>query len=192
VLTDGEINDGRIFKIEDVNLKQDENVTEKDYTLLLGDESGRDKKIVLFNSNSNRRDEIVSIRVDNPWVDVVDDQDGSVLSDVQISIVWPNTDGEHVDNRLNMRDPLFFIEKYLSESEQLAIRKKRKNLNNFQQKSYYQLMFQANLPALSTRSFTLRPRSSPNETPKNSKVTLYMNENESSSIVEDSIRNNKM
>ena len=55
----------------------------------------QERKLVIFNSNlqANRR-EIVSIRVNTPHIEIYDDTKKQLVDNVQVSLVWPNMEGD--------------------------------------------------------------------------------------------------
>ena len=135
-----ETNDpSKIFSIEDVTLANDDQDRLKIKPVIDLNEVN-EKKIVLYNSNVNERDEVVSFRVSTPNVEVIDSV-GKVLKEVQVSLVWPNLEGVYKHNDANQR---------LS----------AENVNfgaDFDSNSF-ELLFEVNLPPLSLNTFTIRKK----------------------------------
>lgn len=90
------------------------------------------QKVLFFNSLLSKRVEVVSFRVNSPNVVVVNDIDKSHLSVIQISPIWPNSDGEPLDD-------------YAFQNNDIGFDKKT-----------FELLFEVEITALSTRSFTIQ------------------------------------
>ncbi|CAF0850007.1 unnamed protein product [Brachionus calyciflorus] len=114
-----------IFKIEDVRLEQNSN--NNDNLIKLTKEKNS-QKIILINSNLNKRNEIITLRVNDPNVQVIK-SDGTIFQNIQLSLVWSNTDG--------------------------GILTDFKNDQNFDQ-SQYELIFPVDLDPISLTSFTIQ------------------------------------
>jgi hypothetical protein len=168
-----------IFNLDDVRINNDQaDKNGRKETIELTN-SRPAKKVVLFNSNIHKRDEVVSFRVNVPNVEVVNSE-GQIVSNVQISLVWPNMDGGYLsqdkyDDKLANGDQLPFA-------------------LNFDE-AKYEVLFEATLPAFSASTFIIRKTkddsaSSTNTTPSIpgaahiQKVTFYYK-----TIINDSIQN---
>lgn len=115
-------------------------------------------KIVLLNTNLNKRDEVVSLRVNTPHLDVIKTSDGSFIKHVQINLVWPNTDGgyltEKLTDRLLNKDDLSFGLDFDS--------------------VYFELLFEVSLDPLSMTTFNIRKKAdSEPYVDRSQKVTFY-------------------
>lgn len=103
-------------------------------------DSNLEQKIVLFNSQLQKRVEIVSFRINTPNVYVIEDLDEIVVENVQVSLIWSNTDGGHlnqatipsVDDKEQLEPSLDFNE------------------------NYFELLFKVTMDPLSAKSYTIR------------------------------------
>lgn len=117
--------------------------------------------VVIFNSLLNKRNEIVSIRVNTPNVEVIENNGGDKikkLERVQVSLVWPNSDdvgGRLAQNHIPDR----------STKEQLE------PVLDFEDDSF-ELLFEVDIEPLSTKSFTIRLTNDP-PTKRQSVVKFY-------------------
>jgi hypothetical protein len=91
------------------------------------------QRVVLFNSQLQKRVEIVSFEVNTPHVHVVDDSTGSVLENVQISHVWLNAEN-NITYAMNEKS-----------SSSLLIDDKN-----------FELLFEVSIDPMSTKSFTIQ------------------------------------
>ena len=129
----------RIFSVDDVRLNQDQASKRKYKEIIEFDSEHKEQKIVLFNPNLNKRDEVVSFRVNTPNVDVYT-ADGQLVKNSQVSLVWPNTDGGYLkqntdDNKVKNLDDLSFASQFEAGS--------------------YELLFQVSLESFSVSSFSI-------------------------------------
>jgi hypothetical protein len=171
-----------IFNLDDVRINNDQTSKNKYKEAIKLTSSKPERKVVLFNSNIHKRDEVISFRVNVPNVEVVTSE-GKLVNNIQISLVWPNTDGGYLrqdkyDNKIANADQLLFA-------------------LNFDEASY-ELLFEASLPAFSATAFTIRKTAETTESSPRSantsggipgsayigKVTFYY-----TTIIDDSIRN---
>jgi hypothetical protein len=111
----------------------------------------------LFNSNLNKREEIVGFRVNDPNVQVVDSE-GKLVENMEVSLVWSNTDGGYLKD---------FSQANLSARDRLGLA--------FSEDSY-ELLFQVQMSALSMQSFTIRLKTEKSEENNSNSVDLYSKE----------------
>ena len=100
-----------------------------------------EKKVLLYNSNLNERNEIVSFRINTPHVEIVDSK-GLFLENVQVSLVWPNMEGVLPYDKSSDK---------IDQSNNLAFS------NDFDPNSF-ELLFEVNLPPLSLITYTIRKK----------------------------------
>ncbi len=100
-----------------------------------------EKKVLLYNSNLNERNEIVSFRINTPHVEIVDSK-GLFIENVQVSLVWPNMEG---------------VLPYDKTSEKIDQSNNLEFSNDFDSNSF-ELLFEVNLPPLSLITFTIRKK----------------------------------
>jgi hypothetical protein len=97
-------------------------------------------KVVLFNSNLSPKKELVNFKVNSANVEVLK-SDGSIVENVQLSLVWPNTDGELL----------------ASPTSQLKIQNTGHLKHGLHfDGSYFELLFQVELKPLAFETFTIR------------------------------------
>ena len=101
-----------IFNVDDVRLNQDQESKQQYKEHIELSEHEPEKKIVLFNSNLNKRIEIISLRINTPFVEVYDNN-GQIVENIQVSLIWPNTDGGYLredlsDEKISNLDDLSF------------------------------------------------------------------------------------
>jgi hypothetical protein len=131
---------GHTFNLDDVRINNDQESKNKYKETIELTSAKPSRRILLFNSNTHKRDEVVSFRVSTTDVEVIG-SDGKPLANVQVSLVWPNTDGGYLrQDRYSDRMPS-------GESLAFAL--------DFDEASY-ELLFAVSLPALSVNSFTIR------------------------------------
>lgn len=98
LISSDHLNNENLFSIDDLVFQRNES----DVFVHFSDDITQ-QKIVIFNSQLSKRNEIVRFRVNRPNVNVVSNDDGKmvVLKSVQISIAWSNTDGVKLENLRN-------------------------------------------------------------------------------------------
>jgi hypothetical protein len=97
LISSDHLNNENLFSIDDLVFQRNES----DVFVHFSDDITQ-QKIVIFNSQLSKRNEIVRFRVNRPNINVVSNDDGKmVLKNVQISIAWPNTDGVKLENLRN-------------------------------------------------------------------------------------------
>ena len=143
------------FNIDDVRLNQDQESNEKNKIYLNFDSRSPTQKVFIFNPNINKRVEIVSLLVNSPNVEVYI-SDGKPVKNVQVSLVWPNMDGGHL-NQDNLQHNSF-------DDEFLFAR-------DFQ-KEYFELLFEVELEPLSLSSYKILKTA---KKQKITNVTFYCN-----------------
>ena len=124
-----------------------------------------EKKIVLFNSNLNggHRYEIVSVRVNTPHVQVFDESAQLLVENVQVSHVWPNSEGGPLYVPDTTRLPSSSPKSLLAHSLDF-------DANSFE------LLFEVNLKPLAYATYTIRRTTSQtqlNMTTINARVDFY-------------------
>lgn len=136
------------FNLDDVRLNKElsDQMRYKE-TIQLTDEEP-EARVVLFNSNLNKRVEIVSLRVNTRDIEVLDSQ-GRPLDEIQLSLVWPNMDGGYFSQK--SADSYFMTEEdlpfYIDVNQQS-----------------FELLFQVEMTGLSASSYTIRKISNEQET----------------------------
>jgi hypothetical protein len=131
-----------IFSIEDVRLAgNDEEKRSKLKPIIVLEAENDEKKVLLYNSNLNERNEIVSFRINTPHVEIVDSK-GLFIENVQVSLVWPNMEG---------------VLPYDKTSEKIDQSNNLEFSNDFDSNSF-ELLFEVNLPPLSLITFTIRKK----------------------------------
>jgi alpha-mannosidase II len=128
-----------VFNIDDVRIKDAHGSKQNRLPYIQFDANESEKKLVLYNPSMQQRDELISVRVSNPNVQVSDER-GNLLESTQVSLVWPNTDGGELselssDNRLPNNEDLSFATQFDSDS--------------------YELLFYAKLKPLSLSTYTI-------------------------------------
>ena len=106
--------------------------------IYLTDESPS-QRIVVFNSLLQKRNEIVSIRVNKPNVQVFKEENNSLIENVQISLIWPNSEGGSLNQQ-----PI--PNKSIKEQTEPAL--------SFNQ-DLYELLFEISFEGLSSKSFKI-------------------------------------
>lgn len=131
-----------VFNIDDVRLNPDESSAKRQNRVEQIDLSDQtpEQKIVIFNSNLYKRQEIVSIRVNTPNVQVFA-KDRVKLKNVQVNLVWANMDGGYLKDYLNSGNKIKNMDDYSFASD-------------FDQQ-YYEVLFEASLDSLSFTTFTI-------------------------------------
>ena len=76
------------FSIDDVQLNSS--------VLIDLSSSGQEQTVVIFNPSSNERNEIVSLKVNNPYLEIYD-SDGIQITDYQLSLIWEDSDLTTID-----------------------------------------------------------------------------------------------
>ena len=99
-----------------------------------------EQNVVLFNPDTHERDEIVSFRINTPHVQVFD-SNGERVDDVQISLIW---------KKVSKTGPDFFFQSYRPDPQI------KTPVGSDFEEGHYELLFQASLPALTFRTFTIR------------------------------------
>ena len=158
-LTSKNNGDENVYSIDDVSLANlDEEKKRLKATITFDNtKQQEEQKIVLFNSNLNIRNEIISVRVNSPNVEVLD-AENQVMKNLQISLVWPNTEGGFLDINNNAR---------MSLNENLG------HGLDFDP-VYFELLFQIELKPMSFQSYTIRKKlDDENHSNKASKVRFY-------------------
>ncbi len=150
-----------IFYIDDVKLNQDQNdpeSREKHSETIIFSSDKTEQTITLLNTNLHKRAEIVSLRINTPQVEVYG-SDGLPVKNIQINLVWPNTEGGYLSeenggqDRLKSNDDLSFALDFHD--------------------SKYEILFEANLGPLSTNVFTIRKKNNVSSSTTLSIVTFY-------------------
>lgn len=156
--TTNNINDENLFDIDDIRLSQQAN---SEHFIDLLNTPKAAQKVVLFNSHLNKRNEIVSFRINTPNVYVINDADGTKLDDIQVSLVWPNTDGGKLSQFINTVNNAFYNASNDLECDE----------------TYYELLFEVDLNPMSTKSFTIYRQKEDEATrsggEKSSQITYY-------------------
>lgn len=104
----------------------------------------QEKTITIFNSNLQaNRNEIVSIRVNTPHVEIFDETTKTLLQNIQVSFVWPNTEGGALtlDNTNSRMDSASQLTHALDFAE-----------NSFE------ILFEVNVKPLSFSKYTIRTK----------------------------------
>jgi hypothetical protein len=156
-------NKQNVFELDDLRIFPNENSYANNKGPFMIDLSGKtlQKKLFLFNSNLNRRDELISVRVNTPYVELIDDTNGSVLKNVQISLVWPNMDGGRLTD----------YKSQLKNNNQTLVSAARESIRNT-----FELLFKVEMNGLDYKSITVRKISSKNVEFNKSEITFYGNE----------------
>lgn len=129
-----------IFSLDDVRIKTGMGQSEKAKYLDLSDSTGK-KTVVLWNSNLNERFEVVSFKVNSPYVEVVD-SDGNIVKNIQVSMIWPNMEDVEPDDST-------FKNPRMSSNENLQF------AYDFD-KEHFELLFEVKLAPLSFTKFVMR------------------------------------
>lgn len=131
------------FLLDDISLLSNREDKSKPRTQIKfsNDKIEEEYKIVLYNSNLNKRKELVSFKINTPNVEVLNN-DGTNLKNVQLSLVWPNMDGSgsltsdvteiRIKNSADLKHGLDF------------------------DTSFYELLFEVDLKPLSFETFTIK------------------------------------
>ncbi len=125
-----------VFYLDDVRINNDGESRIKYKEALHLTKSESEKKVVLFNPNLNKRDEIISFRVNSPNLEVLNSK-GELVAYTQVSLVWKNTDGGYLDDNNSNS----------AENDTFGL-----NMNE----TVYELLFEAHFDALSLHTFTIR------------------------------------
>lgn len=132
-----------IFSIEDVRLAgNDDEKRKKLKPVIVLETDNEKKKVLLYNSNLNERNEVVSFRINTPHVEIVDSK-GLFLENVQVSLVWPNMEG---------------VLPYDKSSEKIAEQSNNLAFSNEFDSNSFELLFEVNLPPLSLTTYTIRKK----------------------------------
>lgn len=141
-----------LFDIDDVRLVP-EKFAAKNRKLIDLQRSSGPHRVVLFNSQLGKRNEIVSLRINSPDVQVIDLATGLPLDRIQISLIWPNSDGE----------PLDWFASYIRHDD-----------IGFDP-IHYELLFEIEIDGLSTRTFAIKATDKPAPSSP-SQVNFYLRE----------------
>lgn len=83
------------------------------------DDNNKEHKVVLFNPTLNKRVELVSFRVNKQNIEVTCTKTGLSVSNVQVSLVWSNTDGTVLKSLYPTKDQYSFSEFEMNKYELL-------------------------------------------------------------------------
>lgn len=142
-----------VFDIDDIRLVPEKFAPKSRKFLNL---KNQQQNVLLFNSQLNKRNEIVSFRVNTANVEVL--VDGSsrqplARDKLQISLIWPNTADEPLDwfaNRHNDHDDHIGFDKF-----------------------HYELLFEVDIEPMSTRTYTIKS-SADSSFKSNGQVDFYL------------------
>ncbi len=155
------------FNIDDIRLASINSTIKTSFIELT--EKNLYQTIVLLNSHMHIRNEIVSIRVNTPNVEVVRNTDNTKLENVQISLVWPNTDGGYLNQ--------FRVPK----KEEASSEQAEPSLSY--EENVFEVLFEVDMEPMSTKSFTIKLRKEKFQIENQNLVTFYFksfnSENES-------------
>lgn len=113
--------------------------------------------VVIFNSLINKRNEIVRFRVNTPNIEVIRNSDNKNLGVLQISLVWANIDdGPLSQNHIPDRSVVEQTEPALDFQENI-----------------FELLFEVDIDALSTKSYTIKLAKDSNQNKRQSGVDFY-------------------
>ena len=153
------------FAVDDISILSDSQAAHAKplVTFDASSDGPEEKKIVLFNSNTNsHRHEIVSVRVNWPDVDVRDEATQSLLGNVHVSLVWPNSEGGPLFiNNEPRRDPTDMLKHGLDFDG-----------------DYFEVLFEVDLKPLSFSTYTIlkKKKSEVGANRKMPQVDFYQNE----------------
>lgn len=105
--------------------------------------------LVILNTQLRKRNEIISLRVNSPSVQVIDFESSSPVQPVQISLIWPNLDGEPLDIFSFGDDDLGF------------------------DKLHYELLFEVQLKPMSTKTFIIKATTDNQFSQQKSQIKYY-------------------
>ncbi len=141
-----------LFYLDDVRINNDSSSELKYKETIQLSDSNPLKKIVLFNPNLNKRDEIISFRINTPNVEVYNSND-ELIPNTQISLVWKNMDGGYLNENISS-EKVFDLE--LDETN-------------------YELLFEAHFEPLSLQTFTIKMKAKRKKKVELTKVEIYTN-----------------
>lgn len=126
-----------LLDIDDIRISSKKD-NEANY-IYLTDESPS-QRIVVFNSLLQKRNEIVSIRINKANVQVFNEEDNTLIENVQVSLIWPNSEGGSLNQQ-----PI--PNKSIKEQTEPAL--------SFNQ-DLYELSFEISIEGLSSKSFKIQ------------------------------------
>lgn len=154
-----------LFDIDDIRLVPEKFAPKSRKFLNLKNQ--QQQSVLLFNSLLNKRNEIVSFRVNSANVEVIVEEErggGSYQlgrDKIQISLIWPNTADEPLDwfaNRHNDHDDHIGFDKF-----------------------HYELLFEVDIEPMSTRTYTIKS-STDSSVKSNSQVDFYLPQDSAASL----------
>ncbi len=150
-----------VFDLDDARLNENTRLKGNNQIIVLSQEKP-EQKVVLFNSNLNKRHEVVSFRVNSPFV-IVYDSDGKIVENIQVSLIWPFMEGSS-----ELSEQFDTYRKATANSEPNIFTTRFND-------DVYELLFEANFDGLSMKTFLIRLKPDQNQKDANvTKVTFYV------------------
>ena len=116
--------------------------------------------LFIYNSNLNKRFEIVKLKVNDPNVEVLNSK-GDILKNIQLSLIWPKMDDTYIHRENEF--PYFYYPNMNPELE----------FDN----RYFELLFQVEIDPLSIESFTIRKKRDSESLIDNLSETVFYKKN---------------